>query len=90
MSNRAKWAHWRKPIPRSNQVGLALVVILGLFLAWVLLGTIRSHAKRAANACPIDGAMAQSSKRISSTSCEYFHFNAIERQMHSWVANCVE
>jgi hypothetical protein len=90
MSNRAKWAHWRKPISPSNQVGLVVLVIFGFFLVWVVPGTIRSHAKRAPNACPIDGAMAQSSKRISSNSCEYFHFNAIERQMHSWVVKCVE
>jgi hypothetical protein len=77
----SKWENW---------VGPCVLVALGCFLVWVGLRAIRGHFEKPSNACPIDGALAQSSKRINGNSCEYFHFNAVERQMHSWVADCVK
>jgi transposase len=37
-----------------------------------------------------NGAPAEYSKRVSANSCQYFHFSAVERQMHLWVADGVK
>jgi hypothetical protein len=44
----------------------------------------RSHR----NVCPIDGAAPEWAGRRKGNSCEYFHYNAVERQTHSWWAEC--
>ena len=40
------------------------------------------------NVCPIDGAQPEWTGRRNGNSCEYFHYNAVERQTHSWWAEC--
>ena len=61
---------------------LFVVVMLALEVA----GCGRGHAQR--NVCPIDGAAPQWMGRRNGNSCEYFHYNAVERQTHSWWADC--
>lgn len=40
------------------------------------------------NVCPIDGAAPEWTGRQNGNSCEYLHYNAVERQTHSWWAEC--
>jgi hypothetical protein len=40
------------------------------------------------NVCPIDGAAPEWKGRRNGNSCEYLHYNSIERQTHSWWAPC--
>jgi hypothetical protein len=40
------------------------------------------------NVCPIDGAAPQWIGRPNGNSCEYLHYNDVERQTHSWWADC--
>jgi hypothetical protein len=61
---------------------------LGILMVFVVITGCAK--RRVGNTCPIDGAPAEYSKRISKNSCQYFHFSAVERQMHSWVADCVK
>jgi hypothetical protein len=47
-----------------------------------------AEKQNARNVCPIDGRPPEWSKQVDARNCEYFHFNAIERQTHSWTAPC--
>jgi hypothetical protein len=40
------------------------------------------------NVCPIDGSPPEWTGRRNGNSCEYFHYNATEKQTHSWWAAC--
>jgi hypothetical protein len=40
------------------------------------------------NVCPIDGQPPQWVGQRKGQSCEYFHYNDVERQTHSWWAEC--
>jgi len=51
----------------------------------VLIGTGCNKQK---NVCPIDGQPPQWVGQRKGSSCEYFHYNDVERQTHSWWADC--
>jgi len=40
------------------------------------------------NICPIDGQLAEWSKRQGQRDCEYGHFSTVEKKPHTWVAAC--
>jgi hypothetical protein len=40
------------------------------------------------NVCPIDGSPPEWTGKRNGSSCEYLHYNAVERQTHSWWAAC--
>jgi len=40
------------------------------------------------NVCPIDGSPPEGSGKRNGNSCEYLDYNAVERQTHSWWAEC--
>ncbi len=67
----------------TNKIGRLAIPLVFL----VITGCAK---RRTSNTYPIDGAPAEYSKRISANSCQYFHFSAVERQMHSWVGDCVK
>ncbi len=67
----------------TNKVAPRVIVLVFLAIA----GCAKPHAS---NTCPIDGVPAEHSKRISANSYQYSHFSAVERQLHSWVADCVK
>lgn len=60
-----------------------LALLLSLIIA-VGCGKETEHK----NVCPIDGQPPEWSRQIDAKNCEYFHFNPIERQTHSWTASC--
>jgi hypothetical protein len=61
-----------------------------LFVLALLIATAsackRERGKQ--NVCPIDGAAPEWTGRRNGNSCEYFHYHALERQTHSWWAEC--
>jgi hypothetical protein len=69
-----------------KKIGRIAILLFFLGATGCAKGTIGYAPSR----CPIDGAPAEYSKRISANSCQYSHFSAVERQMHSWVADCVK
>jgi hypothetical protein len=57
------------------------------FLGLVVLAAAACRGERAnKNVCPIDGSAPQWSGRRNGNYCEYSHYNAVERQTHSWWA----
>jgi len=62
---------------------LRLVLLLSLIVA----GGCEKEMEHK-NVCPIDGQPPEWSRQIDAKTCEYFHFNAIERQTHSWTESC--
>jgi hypothetical protein len=62
-------------------------ILTVLFL--IVLGTIGcKRQSENLNVCPIDGAAPQWMGRRNGNSCEYLHHNDVERQTHSWWADC--
>jgi len=60
-----------------------------LVLAMVVVAAAARKSEGAKqNVCPIDGAAPEWTGRRNGNSCEYFHYNAVERQTHSWWAEC--
>jgi hypothetical protein len=62
-----------------------LVLLLALLLS-LIVGCEKETEHK--NVCPIDGQPPEWSRQIDAKTCEYFHFNPIERQTHSWTAPC--
>jgi hypothetical protein len=54
-------------------------------LALILLGCSEANRK---NVCPIDGQRPEWSGERKGSSCEYFHYSIVEKQTHSWWADC--
>ncbi len=67
----------------TNKIGRTTILLF-------FLGATGCAKGYAPNRCPVDGAPAEYSKRISANSCQYSHFSAVERQLHPWVADCVK
>jgi hypothetical protein len=63
------------------------ITIFGIVAALLLIALLRSHQQRAPNVCPIDGQAAEWTKRHGMT-CDYGHFNIIERTAHTWSGPC--
>jgi hypothetical protein len=53
-------------------------------LALILLGCEANHK----NVCPIDGQPPEWSGQRRGKSCEYFHYSIVEKNTHSWWAEC--
>jgi hypothetical protein len=79
-----EWMRWYDATMTAQSPKRKRTMQIALLLS--LLATACS--KRSPSACPIDGLPAQVTKRLDYKSCEYSHFSAIERQNHSWVADC--
>jgi hypothetical protein len=69
--------------PQSTANKAAFIAAILVFLFTTSCGT-----SSARNACPIDGQPPQWKGGRKGNSCEYFHYSAIERQTHSWWAEC--
>lgn len=65
------------------------IIRLALFLCLIFAGGCEKETGHK-NVCPIDGHPPEWSKQVDAKTCEYFHFNPIERQTHSWTASCEE
>lgn len=61
----------------------AVVLIVG-----VLLVVAVRRAPRGPGRCPIDGHIAEWTKRRDNNSCDYGHFSGPERTYHTWTAAC--
>jgi hypothetical protein len=61
----------------------AVVLVLGLLILVALRGVPQRPDR-----CPIDGQVAEWTKRSGENSCDYGHFSAIERATHMWSAAC--
>jgi len=68
-------------------VGYALPGVF-LFVAMFFMLYRRSRTPFIPNICPIDGQLAQWSKRQGQRDCEYGHFSTLEKKPHAWVAAC--
>jgi hypothetical protein len=60
-----------------------VVVVVGL-----LIVVAARLAPRRPDRCPIDGHVAQWTKRTGANSCDYGHFSGAERTYHTWSAAC--
>jgi hypothetical protein len=65
----------------------ALVVVL-LFAGMLLILYPRPPRPIIPNICPIDGQVAEWSKRQGQRTCEYGHFSTVEKTTHTWQAAC--
>ena len=63
-------------------------VCVALFVGMVLLFYVESHKPVLANVCPIDGQVAEWSRRQGRNDCEYGHFSVVEKTTHSWSGRC--
>ena len=54
----------------------------------VMFATACKGERSSKNVCPIDGAPPEWTGKRNGSSCEYLHYNAVERQTHSWWAEC--
>ena len=66
---------------------LLFLVVVALVVA-VVYNYHRMRRPIIPNVCPIDGQVAEWSKRQGRRDCEYGHFSAVEKQQHTWVADC--
>ena len=64
--------------------------LLVVFVFVAMLSILYSHYRRPIipNICPIDGQVAEWSKRQGRRDCEYSHFSTVEKTTHTWVAAC--
>jgi len=67
----------------SFRIFAAVMITLGLLILVAL-----RRAPRGPNRCPVDGNLAQWTKRRDNKSCDYGHFNNLERTYHTWSAAC--
>jgi hypothetical protein len=65
----------------------ALLVVF-LFVGMLFIFFTRTRRPVIPNICPIDGQLAQWSKRQSQRDCEYGHFSSAEKKPHIWLAAC--
>ena len=75
--------NWTLTDDQIFKVLAAVVVIVGL----LLLIAVRLAPQRP-DRCPIDGQVAEWTKRTGANSCDYGHFSAMERTIHKWSAAC--
>jgi hypothetical protein len=54
----------------------------------ILLFSLGCGTQSPRNSCPIDGSLPQGISKRNGNSCEYFHYSIVERQTHSWWAEC--
>jgi hypothetical protein len=59
-----------------------------IVLAAMLLFSFGCGSQSAQNSCPIDGSLPQGISKRNGNSCQYFHYSIVERQTHSWWADC--
>jgi hypothetical protein len=64
--------------------GSTLIVLFMI----VMSATACRGERSGKNVCPIDGAAPEWTGKRNGSSCEYLHYNAVERQTHSWWAAC--
>jgi hypothetical protein len=67
-------------VKRNAAVALLFLIVLGA------AACKRESAHQ--NVCPIDGAAPQWMGRRNGNSWEYLHYKDVERQTHSWWADC--
>ena len=67
-----------------------IVTIFGtvVIIAGVLLVVAVWHAPARPDRCPVDGHVAEWTKRRDNNSCDYGHFYGPDRAFHSWTAAC--
>lgn len=68
-------------------VAYALLVVF-LFAAMLFILYPRTRRPIITNICPIDGQVAEWSKRQGRRDCEYGHFSTVEKTTHTWLAAC--
>ena len=73
-------------MPRSREVKRKGILFLPILILLSAAACNRKH--KGQNVCPIDGSAPEWTGRRNGNSCEYFHYNAIERQTHAWWAEC--
>jgi hypothetical protein len=61
----------------------AVVLVVGL----LILVAVR-RVPQSPDRCPIDGHVADWTKRSGENSCDYGHFSGMERTTHTWSAAC--
>lgn len=64
-----------------------IIVWIALVIGLLILVAVRLVPQRP-DRCPIDGQVAEWTKRSGENSCDYGHFSAMERTMHTWSAAC--
>jgi hypothetical protein len=67
---------------------LLAVVVVFLFVGMLFMLYPRIRGPIIPNICPIDGQLAEWSKRQGRSDCEYGHFSTVEKKPHTWVAAC--
>jgi hypothetical protein len=70
---------------RTFRILAAVVIVLGLSI----LVAVRLSPRRP-DRCPIDGHVAQWTKRSGGNTCDYGHFSGAERTHHTWSAAWLE
>src|ERR1700722_13515619 len=76
----------KRPVPISwtaDRVIVLCVLVVGL----LILVAVR-RVPRGPDRCPIDGHVAEWTKRSGDNSCGSAHFSAMERTPHTWSAAC--
>lgn len=64
------------------------IAILGIGAVLLLIGLFHRPRQRLPNVCPIDGHVAEWTKRTGD-SCEYGHFSFVEKTTHTWSGPCM-
>jgi hypothetical protein len=77
----------RKSKSKPPTIFYALVVVF-LFVGMLLILYPRPPRPIIPNICPIDGQVAEWSKRQGQRDCEYGHFSTTEKTTHTWLARC--
>jgi len=63
-----------------------VIFLVTLLISLAVAGCARNQTQK--NVCPIDGQPPQWVGQRNGKSCEFFHYNDIERHSHSWWADC--
>jgi len=58
-----------------------------LALLFLMAGCHRANSNAL---CPIDGQPAQWKGPKTGSTCEYSHYNQVERTIHTWLADCAQ
>jgi len=78
----------RKLRPQEPTPIVRVVLFIFLISVVILIVLLTSRKPVIANVCPIDGQVAEWSKRQGPKECEYGHFSIVEKTTHTWSANC--
>ena len=84
MAKRSRMRELRRKPPTV----LLVLVVSFLFVGMLFMLFPRIHGPIIPSICPIDGQLAQWSKRQGRSDCEYGHFSTVEKKTHSWLAAC--